>query len=276
VLQALKNLIGLGVIPGGARRSKSRSLHLTQLELGLDSTAPRNADELLARLKSLGLRSIDSLRLTHNRNVMVSYKGSQLRVHEGFLTADESVFRAIITFVQGRTRRERKAAQVVIMSHPIVVAPRTAPRRERTHTDDESIAVKLTEWHARYNERHFSGALKSIPVRISRRMKSRLGHYSPANAGMPAEIAISRRHLRRHGWQEALHTLLHEMVHQWQDETGHPLDHGRTFRAKARHVGITPFARRAVTASSRSSPSSDGGRTSSGIAAAGQRDSSES
>ena len=59
-------------------------------------------------------------------------------------------------------------------------------------------------------------------------MKSRLGHYTAATpGGEPAEIAISRAHLRRHGWEEALHTLLHEMVHQWQDETGHTIDHGR-------------------------------------------------
>jgi hypothetical protein len=60
------------------------------------------------------------------------------------------------------------------------------------------------------------------------------------------EIAISYRHLRRHGWTEALHTLLHEMVHQWQDETGHPLDHGRDFRRKAREVGIVPAAKRGI------------------------------
>jgi hypothetical protein len=37
-------------------------------------------------------------------------------------------------------------------------------------------------------------------------------------------------------------TLLHEMVHQWQAETGQPVDHGRAFRRKAREVGITPRA----------------------------------
>jgi hypothetical protein len=86
-------------------------------------------------------------------------------------------------------------------------------------------------------------------VRVSRRMRARLGHYIPATpTGEPAEIAISRRHLRRHGWEEALHTLLHEMVHQWQDEQGLPIDHGRTFRMKARALGIAPFARRVVAA----------------------------
>ena len=79
-------------------------------------------------------------------------------------------------------------------------------------------------------------------------MRARLGHYmSAAPSGEPAEIVVSRRHIRRHGWEEALHTLLHEMVHQWQDETGHPIDHGRVFRAKARDVGVAPSARRTVT-----------------------------
>jgi hypothetical protein len=70
---------------------------------------------------------------------------------------------------------------------------------------------------------------------------------SAAPSGEPSEIVVSRRHIRRHGWEEALHTLLHEMVHQWQDETGHPIDHGRVFRAKAREVGVAPSARRTVT-----------------------------
>ena len=75
-------------------------------------------------------------------------------------------------------------------------------------------------------------------------MRSRLGHYSAASGNEPGEIAISFRHFRRHGWDEALQTLLHEMVHQWQDETGLPIDHGPTFRNKAREVGIAPRASR--------------------------------
>jgi SprT-like family protein len=78
-------------------------------------------------------------------------------------------------------------------------------------------------------------------------MKSRLGHYTHRDkSGGGAEIVISRRHIRRHGWSEAIETLLHEMVHQWQDESGLTVDHGRQFRAKARTVGIAPSARRDV------------------------------
>jgi len=218
----------------------------TQLELVLADAAPKNADELLARLRHLGLTRLRRCRLTRNRNVMVSFGGEELRVHEGYLGAPEPVLRAIVTFVEGSTRAERRTAQRVIVAHPIRAA-RTPARRDRTHPDDVAIAEKLAAWHQRLNVRHFHGRLRHVPIRVSRRMKSRLGHYTAGTpGGEPAEIAISRAHLRRHGWEEALHTLLHEMVHQWQDETSHTIDHGATFRAKAREVGIAPYARRVL------------------------------
>lgn len=99
--------------------------------------------------------------------------------------------------------------------------------------------------HAALNQTRFGGELGTIPIRVSRRMKSRLGHYVWRGQAMrDAEIVISRRHIRRNGWEEAVHTLLHEMVHQWQDESGLPVDHGPGFRKKAKAVGITPRARR--------------------------------
>jgi hypothetical protein len=223
-----------------------RPRETSQLELGFAASPPRDAAEMLARLRQLGLARIGRCRLTRNRNVMVSFAGEELRVHEGYLGAPEPVLRAIVTFVEGRSRAERRAAQRVIVAHPIRTAgPRT--RRDRTHRDDREIAEQLAAWHERLNARHFHGRLRRVAIRVSRRMKSRLGHYTAATAGgEPAEIAISRSHLRRHGWAEALHTLLHEMVHQWQDETGRTIDHGATFRAKAREVGIEPYARRVL------------------------------
>jgi hypothetical protein len=132
-------------------------------------------------------------------------------------------------------------------------------RRERTRPEDEPIAQTLTEWHARLNAAHFDGALRSIPIRVSRRMRSRLGHYTVSGpvdgsaGGLEnqrqrgvGEIAISWRHIRRHRWEEVIHTLLHEMVHQWQDETGLAIDHRARFRAKARDVGIDAAAKRPV------------------------------
>jgi hypothetical protein len=250
VLHALKSFFG--------RRDPA------QLTLELDAAPPLTGDDLLARLRSLGLRRIQRCTLTRNANVMVSWRGDELRVHEGYLTAPLDVHEAIVTFVESRSRAERRAATKRIVAHSGSTW-RDSGRRERTRPEDEPLAQKLAEWHRRLNDEYFSGELRAVPIRISRRMKSRLGHYTggrvdrwtggpdTANDERPksekplGEIAISWRHVRRHRWEEVIHTLIHEMVHQWQDENGLEIDHGPRFRAKARDVGIDAAARRAVT-----------------------------
>jgi hypothetical protein len=220
-----------------------------QLALELNEAPPRNAEELRARLQRMGLGRQYRVRLTSNRTVVVSYSGGELRIHNSFLEAGEDVWRAIITFVHGRTRVVRNAARRTILEFP-VPRPAAATHRkrapERTNPADVPLIQELSRLHALYNEERFAGLLRTVPIRISRRMKSRLGHYCPAAEGCEPEIVLSRRHIRRDGWNEALHTLLHEMVHQWQDEQGLVVDHGASFRAKAKAVGITPLACRAV------------------------------
>jgi hypothetical protein len=206
---------------------------------------PRSAQDLYARLRAFGLKGFDSCRLTRNRTVMVSFSGRELRVHEAFLSAPPEVLASIVTFACGRTRAHRAAARRVILAYPIQRPPPVRRAREHAHPNDAPLVRELERWHEEYNQRHFASQLGTVAIRVSRRMKSRLGHYSAARgADDRAEIVISRRHIRRHGWPEALHTLLHEMVHQWQDEHGHVIDHGPAFRARARAVGITPSARR--------------------------------
>ena len=222
---------------------------LLQLFLELDAP-PRNAEQLLHRLRVYGIKGITSVRLTSNRAVMVSFKGTELRIHRGYLTAPEDVLRAVVRFVQGRTRAERQLAQEVILAHPVAAMHRAPVRRPgRPDPQDPVMLRELAHWHQEYNLRYFGGALNEIPIKLSGRMRSRLGQYTaPTQYGEPAEITISRRHIKRHGWSEALHTLLHEMVHQWQAESGLPIDHGPTFRAKAAAVGIAPQARRELRA----------------------------
>lgn len=227
------------------RRPAARRSDPYQLHLALDGT-PRSADDLLARLRVFGLRGIARCRLTQNRAVMVSFSGKELRIHQAYLHAPPEVLRAIAAFVCGRTRGERRAAQRVILGYPVhsVVRPPTR-RPERPNAEDAVLIRELMQWHREYNRRHFGGKLCEIAIRISGRMRTRLGQYTAASPyGEPAEIAISRAHLRRHGWVEVLHTLLHEMVHQWQAEHGHEIDHGASFRMKAIQVGIAPHARR--------------------------------
>jgi hypothetical protein len=200
------------------------------------------------RLQALGLSRVTRCRLTTNRRVMVSFKGIELRVHRGYVDAPQGVLEAIVRFVEARDRRARRKASSELLAFPIATAP-ARRRREPAHPKDAALGVELREWHARLNAERFGGQLRSLDVRVSRRMRTRLGHYAAANkAGDPAEIVISHYHIRRHGLDEALRTLVHEMVHQWQDEQGMKLDHGSAFRSKARAVGIPPFARRLVAA----------------------------
>jgi hypothetical protein len=224
------------------------SLVTEQVPLDLDRP-PVSADELLVRLRALGLRGIDRCVLTRNRSVMISFRRGVLRLNRAYLLAPLDVHQAIVAFVSGQTRRARREAQRVILEHPIPVHEMRARRDHspRARPSDMPLIEALGRSHDHYNALLFGGQLSRIAIRISGRMRNRLGQYSaPCASGRPAEITISRRHIRRHGWEEALHTLLHEMVHQWQAETGMPIDHGREFRRKAREVGVEPTARRVV------------------------------
>jgi SprT-like family len=237
MLRALRQLIGLG-------------WPAAQLSLDLDFK-PRDAKELRERLIALGLNGRYRCRLTSNRTVFVSYSANELRIHRGYLDAGDDAWRAIVAFVQARSRADRNRARKALLAVPIergALSERSPSRApERTHPEDEPIVEKLRLAHAKYNAEKFDGVLSTPPIRVSRRMKSRLGHYTHRTpSGDGGEIVISRKHIKRHGWTEAMDTLVHEMIHQWQDETGQAVDHGPAFRAKARAVGTSPHARRDV------------------------------
>ena len=206
-----------------------------------------DAGAFLAQLQAHGLRGITQVVLTTNRRTMVSLAGGVLRVHEGFVGAPMHVHAAIATFATSRNRAKRSAARAVIVEFPVPI--RAATRRPALqHPEDAPMAARLSTLHAQLNLEYFGGALTPLEIQVSRRLARRLGHYTPrAHNGGLGEIVMSRRHVRRDGWPEAIHTLLHEMVHQWQDETGRPVDHGSQFRAKCRAVGIEPAATRYIT-----------------------------
>jgi len=210
-------------------------------------------DRLPDRLRLLGLRDVSRV-LTHtNRTVMVSIgSDGTLRLHRGYAWASDRVLRAIVRFLDPRVpRRMRRNAQRELLAFPAehyAPAPPRPARRERARPGDLRLIDRLQRLHAELNARHFGRSLGELPIRLSGRMRTRLGELAvDLRTGRPLEIALSRRHLARHEWAEVEHTLLHEMVHQWQAETGLRVDHGPTFRRKAREVGVLPAARRAVT-----------------------------
>lgn len=230
-------------------------------------------DELLAhRLAQLGLRGVIAIRTHANRTVMVSLTARQvLRLHRGYAFAPDRILAAIVGFLDARRpRTERRAAERVFLAFPVeMYVPRSARPRpaDRPHPGDLALLHRLYDVHRRFNAEHFAGGLGEIPIRLSGRMRVRLGEVSvDLRTGRPIEIAMSRLHVARHPWDEVEHTMLHEMVHQWQAESGLSVDHGPTFRAKARAVGVLPAARRPVAAGGQAGRPAGGQRLSAAAA----------
>jgi len=214
--------------------------------------AERAPDEELLerRLHALGLRGVTGVRASDNRAVMVSLsKQRVLSIHRGYAHAPDRVLRAVVRFVARTTPRPlRRAAQREILSFRAEAHAAEPPRRQRAPDQARPADLVPTERLAAYfheaNAAHFGGLLPELPIRLSGRMRSRLGQLCLGReTGQPFEITVSRRHVEKHGWQDVADTLLHEMVHLWQHENGHAVDHGRLFRAKAKEVGVAPAAR---------------------------------
>ena len=221
------------------------SLDVAPEESAPDVDAPQS---LADRLYRLGLTPGTPVTVTRNRTVLISWRArSGLRLHAGYGAAPDQVLSAIVRFVSRRApRAERRQARRVFMTFPVEQHVPSRPERQRSPraipVEDQPAIDRLNGLRDAFNERHFSGMLPAIPIRLSHRMRRRLGELRASPGGAAVEITISRRHIHRDGWSAVADTLLHEMVHQWQAVHGHPLDHGREFRRKATEVGIAPRA----------------------------------
>jgi hypothetical protein len=219
----------------------------------VSQTLPEDpSDRLRSRLNLLGLHGVARVVTHTNRTVMVSLgAGRVLRLHRGYAHAPDAILQAIVRFLDPRLPRAvRRMAERELLGFPAEQhAPPPPPqfRRERARPGDLMLLHRLGQAHERFNLQYFGGALGTLPIRLSGRMRTRLGELSvDIRTGHPLEIAISRRHILRHPWAEVEHTLLHEMVHKWQAETGESVDHGPSFRRKAREVGVLPGAKRVL------------------------------
>jgi hypothetical protein len=201
-------------------------------------------------LAEAGLRDVTRIVVHENRTVMVSLSRGVLRIQRGFVYAPDRVLRAVVAFLEPGRGRTRRAAQRELLAFPVHEYVATRPSRRSSpapRPGDRRLLAALRTLHDALNRRHFAGRLSRPRFRLSDRMRTRLAEVAVRQAGAGVvEIGISRGHLRRDGWDELGRTLLHEMVHQWQVESGLPLDHGAEFRRMAREVGVEPSARRRV------------------------------
>lgn len=208
---------------------------------------------LAARFAALGFTALGEIRTHANQRTMVSAARGVVRLHAGYAAAPDRVLIAIARFLERRTPRSlRLEARRALLEYPaqqhvpahLHVAEDVRRRRrvlEPARAGDVRLLQLLRERHAVLNARHFEGHLSEIPLVVSGRMRRKLGHVA-LEGGKAIELAMSRRHLLKDTEDAWMETLLHEMVHQWQAETGRPVDHGAEFRRKAVALGITPRA----------------------------------
>lgn len=96
-----------------------------------------------------------------------------------------------------------------------------------------------------FNKTRFGDSLPAeVPIRLSTRMTSSLGHMLPGE-GRPeeryvAEIALNADLMLEGNGAERVDTLLHEMAHVADYLSSGHRDHGRTWREWALRIGCVP------------------------------------
>jgi len=219
-------------------------------------TPPAFADEIRRR----GAGRIRSVTFRDNRSTLWSLTrgGTVLNVHRAYASAPPAILDAFAVLASEggvRSKDSRRAADRVREWAPVRDAIEQARHRHRIDavasgrprhccaTDEQRTYLRAL---FRYlNRTRFDGCLPDdIPVRLSRRMRSALGHMRPGDhpeAGrFVVEIALNVDLLLPENGPERIDTLLHEMAHAADYlETGNR-GHGPSWRMWARRVGCRP------------------------------------
>ncbi len=189
--------------------------------------------------------------------------GSALNLHEAFRSAPAPLLDAFAVIIQERGVGSAAArrASARIRSWPELKRALDAARCGGVdaavcggETPPAPARCCGTEGQRRYlralyrylNATRFGGVLPDgVPLRLSRQMRSRLGHMLPARLRgqrRVAEIALNVDLMLEGNGAERLDTLLHEMAHAADFLQHGSVGHGATWKAWARRVGCVPEA----------------------------------
>lgn len=144
---------------------------------------------------------------------------------------------------------------------PRKIYPVLAQHQRDEEWNGREIVAVLQLWAERFIV-EFKLDIAKVVLCVDRLSAKRYGHfrYGHNGFGLKGEIAINSRYLlgARPAWQ-ILGTLLHELLHGWQQAHGHPSrgnHHNAEFRDKARGLGLI-VDRRGVTGYAAQSPFKD-------------------
>jgi hypothetical protein len=163
------------------------------------------------------------------------------------------------TEVEGTTKMNQVIEHEHVTSETHSIYAVLAKHQRDEAWDRRKTVADLQEWVARFID-EFKLAIPEIALSVDPLPANRYGHYRQGHNGfgLRGEIAINTRYLDRALW-EVLGTLLHELLHAWQDVNGTPgkrNHHNAEFQAKARELGLV-IDSRGLTGYSANSPFKD-------------------
>lgn len=220
------------------------------------------ASDFLNELRARGALRIRRVTFRNNRNTVWSLTqgGTVLNVHAAYRTSPPALLDAFATVaIEGGigSKGSRKAARTISSWPDLTRAMKDArsehQRRRSSHADGTGTHCAATPAQRRYlrslyayfNKTRFSGALPpDIPVRLSSRMQSALGHMLPGERSdgsrFVVEVALNVDLMLPGNGAERADTLLHEMAHIADYLESGSRGHGASWKEWARSVGCRP------------------------------------
>jgi hypothetical protein len=218
-------------------------------------------EEFLKALRRRGATRLTRVTFRANRSTVWSLtrRGTVLNLHTAYRTASRDILDAFAIIVREggiASASSRRAAQVVNgwreLKPAIEAARRTHSTRSHANSSPRHCCATpeqrayLQTLFCYFNLTRFDGLLPNdIPVRLSRRMRSSLGHMLPGEdlegKRYVIEIALNLDLMLPGNGAERVDTLLHEMAHAADYLLSGNRDHGESWRMWARHVGCRPM-----------------------------------
>ncbi|MDE0899454.1 MAG: SprT family zinc-dependent metalloprotease [Longimicrobiales bacterium] len=218
--------------------------------------------DFLHALRERGTVHVRCVRFRHNRHTVwsLTQRGTVLNVHAAYRRATPSLLDAFarIAIEGGITSRHSRAAAEEISDWPDLKTALADLRRQHADRTAGSVgggaahccatpdqhAYLRTLYHF-FNTTRFDGRLPdNVPVRLSNRMKSALGHMMPGvtkdEERRVTEIALNVDLMLPGNGAERADTLLHEMAHVADYLESGGRGHGASWKAWAQGVGCRP------------------------------------
>jgi hypothetical protein len=230
--------------------------------------AARTERQLLTLLHRRGATRLRNVRFKANRstiwsltqdgavlNLHVAYRTAPLEVLDHFAVIARDAYRATAQYresVDAVRRWEGLTLEMRRIRNEHRRRPSSAPRRRRRsmrtapNCATEEQKVYLRRLYRYLNRTRFDGRLpEEIPIRLSNRMKARIGQMMPEvrnGVRYVREITLNVDLMLEGNGRERIDTLVHEMAHVADWLFGGNLDHGAAWRAWARYAGCKDSA----------------------------------